>query len=523
VRIAAGALSGVLLFACFPALDWNWLVWVAVLPLVLAVVAERSLVRAFFLGYLAGAIFLGGSCYWFVYVMRRYGGMGMPLAVGVLILFLIVFSAFFGAYGLAEAWMARRSRSLALVAAPFLWVAMELARTYLITGFPWNLLGYAVQSAGLRQIASVTAVYGLSFLAVATSALAAAWMLEPRRAARAATMGAWAVALAGANLFLRPSTNLPAHRFEAYLVQPNIPLDEAKLDKWIPWKDSPEFRRLVSLSLAAACANQKVDTEPFPGGCVNSPGRAGSPPLLIWPENPAPFYFGRDVVFRSALETLAKYTGSYVISGTTTFGPSGKHPLNSAVVLDPQGRVALVYDKIHLVPFGEYVPWWAFPGLVGKITFEAGDFLPGTEYKVAKTPSGGIGVFICYESIFPQLVRRLVQNGAGVLVNISDDGWFGNSAAAAQHLNMARLRAVENGRYLLRATNDGITAIIDPRGEIVERLPRYEMRVLSGQFAYLAGSTFYTAHGDVFAWLAAAAAAGMMLASEIAARKKERM
>ncbi len=494
------ALSGFLLFASFPFLNWHVLVWVAPLPLLLAVTAEGNLRRGFLLGYVAGFIFLGGSCYWFVYVMRRYGDMGWVLSVGVLILFLLVFSVFFGAFTLVETWAARRSKGLALLLAPFLWVAMEIARTYLITGFPWNLLGYAVKAVGLRQIASVTAVYGLSFLAVSASALACWWLIDCRRVRRAWAIAGVVVLLVSANLLFSPAATLPVNKREAYLVQPNIPLDETKLDDWIPWKDSLQFHHLVTKTLAEACRQERFDTEL---GCAWSPWRAVSPALVIWPENPAPFYFDRDQVFRDALESLAKQTGSYTISGTTLFDSAGR-PRNSAIVLDPSGKLILAYDKIHLVPFGEYVPWWAFPKLVGKITFEAGDYVPGTEYKIAHTPQGGIGVFICYESIFPELVRKLVNRGAGVLVNISDDGWFGSSSAGSQHFEMARLRAIENHRYLLRATNDGITAIIDPRGEVVQTLPRDREAVLAGNFEYLTGETFYSKHGDVFAWLCVA-------------------
>jgi apolipoprotein N-acyltransferase len=172
--------------------------------------------------------------------------------------------------------------------------------------------------------------------------------------------------------------------------------------------------------------------------------------------------------------------------------------------------VQLAYDKIHLVPFGEYVPAWAFPSLVGKITYEAGDFVPGTSCRTAQTADGGIGLFICYEAIFPQLVRRLVPEGPGVLVNISNDAWFGDSAAPFQHLEMACLRAIENRRYLLRGTNDGVTAVIDPYGRVAARLSRHQQAVLVGRFAYLSERTFYTAYGDVFAWLCVGVAAVMI-------------
>jgi len=188
----------------------------------------------------------------------------------------------------------------------------------------------------------------------------------------------------------------------------------------------------------------------------------------------------------------------------------------SAIVVGPDGRELLQYDKMHLVPFGEYVPAWAFPNLIGKITTEVGNFVPGTSYRVAQTPEGAIGVFICYEDIFPQLVRRITRAGARVLVNISNDAWFGDSSAASQELEMASLRAIENRRYLLRATNDGITAAIDPYGRIEKQIPRYERAAMTAGFGYRGDATFYTRHGDVFAWLCTAIAAVIVVAATLA-------
>lgn len=463
--------------------------WVACLPLLVAVGSERSLVRAFFLAYLSGAIFLAGSCYWFVGVMERYGGMTGILAAGVLALFVLVFSLFFGVFGLVEAWVARRSLTMALALSPFLWVSLELARTYLITGFPWNLLGYAVEATGLRQLASFTAVYGLSFLAVASSALLAWVFLEPWRGWIRTTLALWFGVLTVVNWICTPPAPPPGSHI-AYLVQPNVPLDQAAQETWAPWRDPGPLERLVAMTLTTREREGTAST---------------APPLVIWSENPAPFYFNRDPIFRGAVEKMARAAQAYVIVGTVNFaGQDNTRPQNSAVVLDPEGRLLLQYDKIHLVPFGEYVPAWAFPGKVGKITSEVGNFVPGTSYRAARMPRGAIGVFICYEAIFPQLVRRLTPEGAGVLVNISNDAWFGDSSAAYQHLEMARLRAIENGRYLLRATNDGITAVIDPYGRVVEQLPRHRPMVLPGHFNYLARRTFYTTYGDVFAWLCVA-------------------
>jgi apolipoprotein N-acyltransferase len=175
-----------------------------------------------------------------------------------------------------------------------------------------------------------------------------------------------------------------------------------------------------------------------------------------------------------------------------------------------------------LVPFGEYVPSWALPGVVHKITSDVGNFVPGSSYPVTKSPGGGIGVFICYEAIIPQLARQLVANGAGVLVNISNDAWYGDSAAAYQHLEMARLRAIENHRYLLRATNNGLTTLIDPYGRVLEEIPRYQRLVMPAHFNFETRQTFYTAFGDVFAWLCVVAVGLMLLGASFARGERVR-
>ncbi len=494
-RFAASLASGALAFACFPPLSWSWLVWVATLPLLLGLALETKLSRGFLLGYIHGAAFLGLSCNWFTEVMQQYGKLSLGLAVGAWLLFVLVFSVFFGAFGLLVTLAGRGSPRPAHLLSPFVWVAMELARTYLITGVPWNLLGYAVQPEGLRRLASVTAVYGLSFLAVVTSALLSEAVLSPRRRATWVAPAGWMILLFAANRLFPPPA-LPAARSTAVLVQPNVPLDIDALESWIPGKNPEPLDRLVALSLT---------------GVQFRKGPSSGETLIVWAENPAPFYFTRDSRFRDAMEKMARRGRAYVILNTVTFaGPGDAHPKNTAVVLDPEGRELVQYDKIHLVPFGEYVPWWAFPGKVGKITSQVGDYVPGTGYRIADTPQGRIGCFICYEAIFPQLVRRLTHAGAGVLVNISNDAWYGGSPAAAQHLEMARLRAIENCRYLLRATNDGITVVIDPFGRVVKQIPRHQAAILTEKFEFLNEQTFYTAHGDWFAW-GCVTAAGMLV------------
>ncbi len=487
------------------------------MPLLLALTAEKRLGRSFLLGYVCGVLFLAGSCYWFVNVMERYGGLSPLLAVGVLGLFALLFGVFFGAFGLVEGWVARSSWVAALEISPFLWVTAELARTYLITGVPWNLLGYAIAPTGIRQTAAVSGVYGLSFLAVATSALVAGILLTPRR--RRALWGAagWVAALLLLEVLLRPGV-LPPPTNRAYLLQPNVPLDPSVLEGWEPWRDPGRLTQLINLSLEAVLNQGSAPATP-----PSPPGQKElqtAPPLIVWAENPAPFYFTRDPIFRAAMEKLVRQARAYLIINTVTFlGQDNSRPQNSAIVLGPEGRVVEQYDKIHLVPFGEYVPAWAFPDKIGKITSQVGDFVPGTAYRVARTPQGTIAVFICYEDIFPQLVRRLASQGAGVLVNISNDAWYDDTAAAPQHLEMARLRAIENHRYLLRATDDGITAVIDPCGRIAAEAPRHQALVLPADFRYLTRQTFYTTHGDVFAWLCVAITGTLIVSATVARRR----
>jgi apolipoprotein N-acyltransferase len=504
-RWFASVLSGAFLFASFPLVSWNLLVWVAVAPLLVAAVSEARVKRGFWLGYLTGAIFMASGCQWFVDVMELHGGLSPILAWGVLALFAMIFATFFGAFGAILTWTGRRSQSRALLLAPFLWVAAEIGRTYLFTGVPWNLLGYAVQAEGLRRVATLTAVYGLSFLAVATGALLAWIWLAPRRTAPRAALLAWSVAMIAGNIALAPPPLAPGARV-AHLVQPNVGMAREEVVKWAPWHDPTRLNQLVEASLASV---RREST--------------GAPPFIIWPENPAPFYFERDPIFRTAVERMARESSAYVVVGSVNFADAAQtQPKNSAMVLDPEGRVVLAYDKIHLVPFGEYVPAWAFPNLVGKITHEAGNFVAGSSYRAAETRDGALSLFICYESIFPQLVRRLVPEGPAVLVNISNDAWFGDTAAAAQHLEMARLRAIENRRYLLRATNDGITCVIDPYGRVVGRLLRHQYAVLAGRFDFVAGSTFYTRYGDLFAWACIVFAVARIARDAVRERKGKR-
>ena len=290
---------------------------------------------------------------------------------------------------------------------------------------------------------------------------------------------------------------------KAYLVQTNIP-QEAGLEIWDLPTQAPLLDRLQALTTEAV-------------------GRQDPPALVVWPEVPASFYFGEDSFTQEYAEGIARQTNSYFLMGIVALvrDPDVTKPLNSAILLNPGGGVISRYDKIHLVPFGEYVPLRGLLGFAGKLTDEIGDFIPGKRFVVSPLPGGQVGTFICYEAIFPDLVRRFVKDGAGVLVTISNDGWFGTSAARHQHLLMARMRAIENARYLLRATNTGITALIRPDGGISAELPPDEPGVLAMRWAFQNRQTFYSRHGDWFAVAACMAALLACLAVWSAGRRKK--
>jgi len=401
------------------------------------------------------------------------------IAALVLVLFCLIMASYHGLFAVALKLAHRRSLRMVLLLAPFFWVAVELARTE-IMGVSWDLLGTAqVDNIPLAHLARFGGVYTLSFgIVLVNTAFAAAWLL-PWERGRVLNVAAVVVALVlQAGVFLRP---VPAPATEnALLVQQNVPILDG------PWSFDFYIRTLTEL--------QQVSV--FPPGTPAEHAK-----LIVWPESPAPF-FVNDPTFIGAMSTLASVRRSYVIAGS--LAQEGKGPTatlyNSAALIDPNGAWVARYDKIHLVPFGEYVPFKSLFVFAQKLTREVGDFTPGKDRTVFDAGGQKVGVFICYESVFPNEIRQFAKNGAQVLVNISNDGWFGRYGAPQQHLNMARMRAVENERWLLRATDSGITAVIDPDGRVVERAPRDVRMAMVAPYGLISRTTFYTRHGDWFAW-----------------------
>jgi apolipoprotein N-acyltransferase len=510
-------LSGVLQILIFPLPGLYVLSWVSAAPLLLAILQARrpetlqlsgsgvrllpaSPAQAFLLAYVSGIVWYAGTCYWVYDTMHQYGGLSAPAALGILLLFCLYLALYNGVFGLLIS-LAAEGRSpfhrRALILSPFLWVTLEFARTR-ISGFPWDLLGTVqVENVPLARIAAFVGVYGISFeIMLVNSAIAAAFIV-PRHRRQALLMAAVAaifVLQAGRWLPLPPA---PADRI-AYLVQENIPI----LDNSAWTKDYFEgtLRELnwITVRPPAAGRNQQ------------------SPSLVVWPESPAPFYTG-DPWFRMAASQTARESRAWLITGSIGITNASANPVkateafNSAVLVSPDGDWVGRYDKVHLVPFGEYVPFRKLFAFAGGLTKEVGDFSAGNLREPLNAGGVKLGVFICYESIFPDEVRQFAANGAQVLVNMSNDGWYGDSGAYAQHLNQSRMRAIENNRWLLLATNTGVTASVDPNGRLVARLQRKVRATLSAPYALADVTTFYTRHGDWFAYLCAIISAGILL------------
>jgi apolipoprotein N-acyltransferase len=496
------AVSGGLQVLIFPTPALSALCWIALAPLLLAILKQRStgpeLISArglllsgttawqgFLLAYVSGVIWYAGSCFWVYHVMHAYGGLSAPVALGVLILFCLYLALYHGFFGALLAYAAHsRSHGLrnALLLAPFLWVAVELARAR-VTGFPWDLLGTAqVDNLPLTRLATFTGVYGISFLIVLVNCGVVATLYSPPRARRQMLPVAFAVAVM---LQLGTFANLRGSQADhsALLVQHNVPLD-------VPWTEA-SFKQTI---------NELMAMSHMPEGARLKSGHQ----LILWPESPAPL-FDNDPWLRQSVSDLARKQNAYLVLdlvGVLPAKPGAPEPelTNRAVLVTPNGEWAAHYDKIHLVPFGEYIPFRGVFAFASKLTREVGNYQPGSVRSSFDVEGHKLGTFICYESIFPDEIRQFAASGADLFINLSDDGWYGDIGAPGQHLNMARMRAIENGRWLLRATNTGITAAIDPMGRVVAQAPRNQRTVLLAPYSYVDHLTVYTRYGDWFAW-----------------------
>jgi apolipoprotein N-acyltransferase len=525
---AAAGLSAGLLELPFPLAGpmppWRGVfAWFGLAPLLWALLCDtnaqtrRPVRRGFMLGYVCGVLWFAGNCYWVRDTMMQYGDMP-PLAPTLLLLgFSLLLGSYFGLFGLAVSLVRKATGSVAaaLVAAPFFWAAQELAASR-ITSVPWDQLGYSqVDNALVNQLAPWTGVYGISFLLVTVNVvLAGGALLVASKKVRGfglLALGAVLICAWTCGVYCQPPK--AATTATAVLIQPN--LDVAGVGMWT---DAAEWNQHMAgfAKLAAEQCKTYIAGIPQTGasqGEIICPPYATHPDLIVWPESPAP-YFEADPRLQQALAGLARINKSPMIVGAIGMDylpESGWKQYNSALVMGADGARVGRYDKIHLVPFGEYVPFSRLLFFARKLTGKVSRFDRGEERKAFRLGGHRYGVFICYEAVFADEVRNFARLGAEVLVNISDDGWYGDTSAPWQHLNMARMRAIENRRWILRDTNNGVTAAIDPYGRVRQSIPRHVEDALPAEYGFRNDVTFYTAHGDVFAWVCAVFSIGILI------------
>lgn len=496
----------------FPKFGHPACAWLALTPLVVAVAREPQARgrRAFLLGLSSGAVYFAGTLYWLVETMTTFGGLPTALAIvaaGLLVAYLALFPA---AFALILARLRRTLGPRALMLAPAVWVATELGRQYVWDGFPWALLGYSqVTVLPIAQLASVVGVYGLSaLLALVATATAFVILDRGRTAWRVAAGVAGVIVLTAVwgEARLRSSTLLSrGEPVRVAVLQGNI----AQEEKWNPANRDAITDRYLSMTRQAL---------------------AQGATFILWPESATPLPFEQDIVAGSAIRRLAIESNATLLIGSDqieqikTAAPTDtvkSRNYNAAFLVKPDGTVGAVYRKTHLVPFGEYVPLQSVLFFAGPIIGAVADFAPFTagQFPVL-LPVGRhlASVAICYEVIYPNLIRRFVRDGSELLTTITNDAWYGRSSAAYQHWDQASMRAIEQGRYLARAANTGISGFVDPYGRLMSQTPLFEPAVVVQDVRFLTDRTIYNRIGDLVAWLSLALTAAALLGARKGSR-----
>ncbi len=501
-QILLAVATGVLLPFCFPRFDVGLLAWVALIPLHIALDGLRRS-QAFWLGWLSGMIGFTGIMAWVVTAMHTYGKVPLLVSYAILLLLTAYLGLFVAVYSAGMVWFRMLVPRYGLFAAPCLWVALELVRTYLLSGLPWSLLGYSqYRQLDLIQIADHLGVYGVSFLIVLTNVALAElylWLMPLFRGFRPARLpwelvstSAILIGLSWAystSLIVGEGIHPPKTTLRVGVVQPNI-------DQAVKWDQSFREETLRRYDRLTARFGQGTD-------------------LVIWPEAATPFVYEREPVYQLQLIALAHRAAAPLLFGSPAVRYDAErrpYLLNSAYLLSPEGQLLGRYDKQHLVPFGEYIPLKSSVlFFLDKLVEGIGDFQAGpgpTILSFQPRPSGGesasrpvkFGAVICYEVIFPDLVRRMAGGGAEFLVTITNDAWFGDSSAPSQHFSMVVFRSVENHLAFARAANTGISGFIDPFGRIIEASPIFTEAALQAVIPVRQPYTFYSRYGDVFAY-----------------------
>jgi apolipoprotein N-acyltransferase len=482
--------SALLLVLSFPNFDLWFLAWIGLVPLLFVVARSTTSRHAFVAGWVWGTVFFYGTCWWLTYPMIHYAHISAWLAYPLLLL-PIVFVALFPALACSlTARVVNHFGSWAILMAPLIWVSVEWVR-YAITGQLWNALGYSQAfHPALIQSARWGGVYAVGFwIVLSNTALS---LLVSGRTRRRWFIGlmlcATVLSYVGYSRFelvnRQTSSAIQPQQIVVVAVQPNVPMESTG--------DPAQMSMLLERHFALT--KSRLDT------LGAKPPSYPSRRLVIWPESPMNFSYSRDPQLRKAIGDFARANQTSVLLNSLEPAKDGGDQ-NSAILVNEKGEMSARYDKIRLMPFGEYVPLpqW-LPG-ASSVRSLVGEFRPGSSYTLMPLGAIRAGVFICIEAAHPGVARNFTNEGADVLINISNDGYLGPTAVMRQHLANAIFRAAENDRDLLRVTNTGITAFISANGRMLDHTDGFQETARTWTISKSGnGTTFYTRHGDLFAY-----------------------
>jgi apolipoprotein N-acyltransferase len=478
-------LSGVLLILSFPNFDLEFLAWFALVPL-FYLVEGKGLFHSFTFGFLAGIVSYLGILYWIIVAVHTYGNVPLIPSALILLLLVVYLSLFIGAFTFLIRLIQIRSGLQTILFTPLLWVALEYLRSFLLTGFPWANLGYSQYlNLPFIQMADITGAYGPSSVIVLVNATLFCVLRHWRKRTFPFKEAVITVVILLGFLIYGYLKIIMVDRQTSQDPALSVGLVQGNIDQSIKWDESFQKETLKiyeRLSFKVA---------------------EGKPDLIIWPETATPFFFQDATEYQPFVFDIPKKANAPLLFGSPSYKvQKGKvNHYNSAYLVSRAGEVVGKYDKIHLVPFGEYVPLQDLLFFIGSLGEGIGDFKSGKEIFNFSLPQGKFGVLICFEIIFPDLSRRFVKEGANFLVTITNDAWFGRTSAPYQHFSIATFRAVENRVFVARAANTGITGFIDPKGKIVKQGGIFTEETMNGMIRLSSRKTFYTLYGDVFAWV----------------------
>jgi len=484
------AVSGILIALAFPKPDLFGLAWIGFVPLLLSLWGKDRR-QAFVSGYVFGLFYFFGTLYWIYHSINHFGGVSLVPSVCIVFLLCLYLGLYPAIFAFIYTSMIGRTRLPALLISPVAWVTLELLRSYAFTGFPWSSIGYSqYKFLHMIQIADITGIYGISFLVLAVNGAVVDLMLLRKRTKKMplfptsytligmALLAALLVSVFGYGVW-RLGQDREGETFRASVIQGNIEQDK----KWDPAFQKEVLDAYFGLSQKAA--------ESMPG-------------LIVWPETAVPFLYGYDSKHTEELVEFQKKLGANLLLGGVMVNEAGTKPSllsNSAVLLDRGGKAIYKYDKMHLVPFGEYVPLRKVLFFIDKIVEGIGDYVPGRSYIRAGTEFGSFATLICYEIIFPGMVRKFYTKGGDFIVTITNDAWFGKTAGPYQHFSMAVFRAIENRKPVIRSANTGISGFIDASGRIISKTALFTRETSTAEIKTDRTLTFYTKYGDLFSFL----------------------